>query len=377
MNSNRRSTLLGIAQLIFVVVVIFLALTLTEAMKPKQTYGDGQDVAFADSTVSVTVISPGGETFTPQVKLTGSVTAQTETQIAPQVSGRVVWVSDNFTPGARVKKGDILFRIDSEDFELAIEQADAAIAEASSELQRLTAEAKVALSEWRDLYPNQPISDLAARKPQTEAAQARLAAARASKKTAQLALRRTRVTAPAHARILTSTLDVGQLVAPSMPVGALYALNNVEIAAPISPQDLQILSPVTGRDVSLKLETRAGTISGIVSRVGSVLDPRTRQATLFIQPENVSGLTIGSFVEATIAASPVKAAVRLPATALAGRSRVWVLKNGTLESRDVYILNQTVDNVTVAPFDIGDGVLTLPPAEAYNGQKARARNAEY
>lgn len=376
MKSDRRSALLGVAQLVFVVVVVFLALTLTEAMKPRQTYGDGQGVAFADSTVNVTVISPRGETYTPRVALTGSVTAQTETQIAPQVSGRVIWVNKNFTPGASVKKGDILFRIDSEDFELAIDQAEATIAEANSELQRLTAEAKVALSEWQDLYPNQPISDLAARKPQMEAAQARLAAARANKKTAQLALRRTRVVAPANARILSSMLDVGQLVTPAMPVGALYALDNVEIAVPVSPQDLQLLSPITGRDVSLKLETRAEPVSGTVSRVGSVLDPRTRQATLFIEPKDVAGLTIGSFVEATISASAVNDAVRMPITALAGRRRVWVLKDGALESRDIHILNQTTDSVIVAPFDIGDGILTLPPAEAYNGQKAKARSAE-
>lgn len=374
MQTDRRSQYLGIIQLIFVVMVVSGALFITRLMTPKQSFDDAKNVSFTENAITVSVTRPQGITFKPRLTLTGTVTAQTETQIAPQVSGRVIWVNPDFAPGANVDKGDLLFRIESEDYRLAVEQAASNIAAAASELKVLEAEAKLALSEWRELYPETPISDLAARKPQMEAASARLAAAEASKKTAELALRRTRVTAPVDARILSTSLDVGQLVSPSIPVGALYAIGNVEIAVPVSAEELQLLSPVKGRKASLTLEGPAAHIEGEVTRLGSVLDPRTRQAILYIKPNDISGLTIGSFVKASIAASDVDGALTIPLTALAGRDQVWVVKGDELQNRRISVLDQSGDQVTVAPFDIGDGVLSFPPSDAVYGQKANIRS---
>lgn len=367
---------MGIGQLVFVVGVVLIALSITRMMKPKQEYGGSQDVAFADSVLSVSVSNPQGINFTPHLTLTGTVAAQTETQIAPQVNGRVVWVNQNLVPGATVEKDELLFRIEDEDFKLALEQADANIAASMSDLKVLEAEAKVALSEWTDLYPDRAISDLGARKPQIQAANARLTAARASKKTAELALKRTQVTSPARAKILTTSLDVGQLVSPSMPVGSLYGLDNVEIVVPLSPEDLQLLTPIEGRKVVLKLENGRQSLEGVVSRLASILDPRTRQATAYIKPVNVEGLTIGSFVNAQISASAVNGALQIPITALSGRDQVWVIQDGQLKSRSVNVLGQTPNSIIVNSFDIGEGVLTLPPAEAYEGQKAKIRSKE-
>ena len=48
--------------------------------------------------------------------------------VSPDVSGRIVAV--NVRENQRVKAGDVLFRIDPEPFKIALDQADAALAEA-------------------------------------------------------------------------------------------------------------------------------------------------------------------------------------------------------------------------------------------------------
>ena len=53
---------------------------------------------------------------------------QDMTSVSPDVSGRIVAV--NVQENQRVRKGDVLFRIDPEPYRIALEQADAALAEA-------------------------------------------------------------------------------------------------------------------------------------------------------------------------------------------------------------------------------------------------------
>src|SRR5438045_8989419 len=56
----------------------------------------------------------------------GKTVAREVVSIQPQVSGRITKI--NFTDGANVRKGDMLFTIDTRPFEAALSQAQAAVA---------------------------------------------------------------------------------------------------------------------------------------------------------------------------------------------------------------------------------------------------------
>ncbi|MCH2600717.1 MAG: biotin/lipoyl-binding protein, partial [Pirellulales bacterium] len=65
-------------------------------------------------------VQPYTETFV--IEADGIVVPFREIQLASQVSGRIEYKSENCRAGRKVKKGDELFRIDSQDYELAVEQ---------------------------------------------------------------------------------------------------------------------------------------------------------------------------------------------------------------------------------------------------------------
>ncbi|CAN0235663.1 unnamed protein product, partial [Chrysoparadoxa australica] len=230
------------------------------------------------------------------------------------------------------------------DYLLAVERAEAEIAAASSDLAQLEAEAQLAVVEWEELFPNREVNELAARIPQIEAAKARLGSANANMRTAELALQRTRVYAPVDARILSSSLDIGQIVAPGQSLGRLVALDSIEIALPVSTDQLAILAPVIGRQASLR--QRGGTSeeqTAKVVRVDATLDERTRLSNLYLAPETKDGLRIGDFFDVTITSNTVNNALVIPATALSGQSKVWVVDNGQLASRAVTVLGDRAD----------------------------------
>lgn len=367
----------GLFQLVFVIAVIAAALGLSRALKGQVSERAPQIADLrGDAAISVRIADLTISDFAPEIRVNGTVQAAAEVAVSPQVSGEVVFVSDRFRAGAEVKKGDRLFEIDRADFVLAVERAESEIAAAQSDLQQLEAEAAIAVQEWQELYPGREVNELAARVPQIEAAKARLASAVANKRTAELSLKRTRVIAPYDARILASSLDAGQIVSPGQSVGRLVAVDSIEIAVPVSSNQLAALQPAIGRPAGYSLRGSDGGVqSAQTVRVDASLDARTRLSNLYLKPEDASQLRIGDFVDVAISADMVERAIKLPASALSGQTDIWVVQDNQLEARTVLVLgeDQTSGQVIAAPFDIADGVVALPPLEAEAGQSVSVR----
>lgn len=375
--AQRSVLFMGIAQLVFVIAVIAAAIGLSNALKG-QVSDRAPQIADLRGNAAISVRIADIETvrYTPRVSVNGTIQATAEVSVSPQVSGEIRFVSDAFRAGSEVKQGDRLFQIDRADYLLAVERAEADIAAAQSDLQQLQAEAAIAVQEWEELYPGREVNELAARLPQIEAAKARLSSAVANKRTAELSLQRTKVLAPMDARVLASNLDVGQIVSPGQVVGRLVALDSIELAVPVSSDQLAALEPAIGRFASYSRRGAEGTSqSAQIVRVDASLDARTRLSNLYLVPGEAQDLRIGDFVDVTIQSEPVDGALRIPATALSGQSEVWVVQNEKLSARRVRILGE--DNeagiVFTASFDVADGVVALPPLEAEEGQNVTIR----
>ena len=65
----------------------------------------------------------------------GTVLPRTESELVPEVSGRIVELSPAMVSGGFFRAGEVLFQIDPVDYELALEQARADLASARSELE--------------------------------------------------------------------------------------------------------------------------------------------------------------------------------------------------------------------------------------------------
>jgi hypothetical protein len=119
-----------------------------------------------------------------------------------------------------------------------------------------------------------------------------------------------------------------------------------------------------------------GAINGTVTRLDATLDARTRLATAFISLDTLAGVTVGDFIDVTMQADPVADAMVIPASSFFGRNEVWVIVNGALERRSLIRLGERGSNAVVQGFDYGEGVITLPPVEGYEGMKVSLRTAD-
>jgi multidrug efflux system membrane fusion protein len=361
----------GTLQLIFVVAVVASALLLSSSLRPD---APRRAPAAGSAALAVSVVRPDPGPFRPMVRLNGVVQARTVTSIVPQVSGRVVEVAAGFRPGASVSKGEMLFVIDPSDYELAVERTLAEIEVARSDLTRLEAEAAAEREIWRGQFPNRPIPDLIARVPQIAAVKARLRSAEAARRSAELALSRTRVRAPFDARILETRLDVGQVVGTTAEVGTMFSLDSLEVAVSVSADERRLIGPVTGQAVTIiAAAADEEPIEGRLVRAAAALDERTRLGTLYVSTADNEWLTVGEFVTVEIEGVNAPDAYRIPAAALTSRDRVWVLEGDRLAARTVEVVGREGDMAVVTIFDVANGVVSIPPADAREGMLAVVR----
>lgn len=353
----------GAFQLVFVIAVVGSAIMLSASLKPDTSFARPKA---APERIPVTVLDPDPATFTARVELNGVVESRTVTSIVPQVSGRILKVSPAFRTGSRIGQGEALFVIDPSDYELAVDRTLAEIEVARSELARLEAEAAAEREVWERSFPDREIPDLIARKPQIAAAKARVHSGEAARAAAELALSRTVVRAPFDARVLETRLDVGQVVGANASVGSIFSEASLEIAAPVSADEMKRIGDVYGRDAVIS--TPAGRqIDGKVVRKAAALDERTRLGTLFIESADPAALTVGEFVSIEIMGTETGDALRLPQGAMTSRDRLWVVDGQELVERRVEVLGSDGDMLVVRAFDTADGVVAIPPSEVRAG----------
>lgn len=364
-----RNAWVGWLQIGAIVMVIILALFVTARLAA----GGGEDAQSPPERppVPVRVTQPLTADHRIDLALTGTVTATAFVDLTPQVGGRVIEVSPSARAGGAFQAGELLFRIDPRDYEVALTRAQSQLADARSRFQQAEAEAEIAREEWDRLYPGQPITALAAREPQLEAARSALLAAEAQLAEARLDLERTSFSLPFAGRLTESRIEAGQLVGANQSYGTAYSHDAIELAAPIAPSDLARIGDPVGQTARVVLEAGGPSLPARVVRVGARLDARTRFIDLYLDPgEAGRALAPGLFAEILIEGPTLEDVMILPEGAVAGLDAVRRVEDGRIAEIRIDVLDRPRGRVVVRPFDAHEGLIVSPLPEGALGRPA-------
>ncbi|MCB1773712.1 MAG: biotin/lipoyl-binding protein [Gammaproteobacteria bacterium] len=157
------------------------------------------------------------------LEASGPVVSAFELEIRPQVGGRIVALHPDFEPGGRIPAGEPIMRIEPDDYQLAIQAAEAEIAKAQAAITLERGRRVVAREELQSLQGSLNVDAeskaLALRKPQLRQVEAELAAARNRLQRAELDLARTEITLPFDVVVLQRSRVTGEVVAARELVG--------------------------------------------------------------------------------------------------------------------------------------------------------------
>jgi RND family efflux transporter MFP subunit len=293
--------------------------------------------------------------LTLTVEAQGEVRPKREIQVAPQISGRVSYVSPDFIDGGFIRQGQVLVRVEAEDYELGVVRARSTVATAEQRLAREVAESELAQQDLEDLGMTDA-SPLARREPQLAEARASLEAAKSQLKDAQLALARTAVVAPFNGRVRERNVDIGQVVAPGQSLGGIFGNDVVEVSLPLKDDELGKLglpiafasSAKTPGPEVIFTATVGGeprTWRGQIVRTGAAINSQTRQINVIAElkdpfgkgADNGAPMAPGLFVNAEIQGRSLDRVLVAPRAALRTEDELFIgdPKSGKLSIRKV------------------------------------------
>lgn len=306
----------------------------------------------------VDVIEVNRGSYQPNIEAMGTVMASQDITLSPRVSGQIVERSEKFTPGGYVREGDTLLRIDPSDYEINLEQQRSELQQAMADLDLELGRQEAAQKEY-ELYGDTLSEQNKARvlrKPQLEAVRAQVAGARAAVKRAEMDLKRTAITAPFDAHILSRNVNIGSQVAPGEDLGRLVGLETywVEATVPLSKlRWLNIRNSDNSKGSEVRIRNRTAwqdseyRSGNLFKMVGSI-EEQTRMARVLIEipdpmayrDENAGSpsLIIGSFVEAVIKGTELSDVIRLNRDYVRSNDTVWIMEDGKLRIRDIDVV---------------------------------------
>lgn len=366
-----------IVTIIVLVVLGGVAFTTVQILKPEPEQAEEK---FAGLSVFSEPVTMQDLDFT--VTAQGEVRPQREIVVAPQISGRIAFVSPDFIDGGFIRRGQVLVRLETADYQLAVVRAQSGVASAEQRLAREQAEAEIAQQDLINLGITDS-SPLARREPQLAEAQASLESAKAQLADAELALARTAVVAPFDGRVREENVDVGQFASPGQSLGRVFATDIVEVALPITDDQLgQLGLPLAfaesdaqdGPDVVFTAPV-AGEIrqwQGRVTRTSAAVNAQTRLINVIAELEDPYGagsdngapMAPGLFVSADIAGTKIENLFVAPRSAIRSGDNIFI---GDPEAGELRIYQ--VDMVFSSPdgawfrspdVNVGDLAVTSP-----------------
>jgi multidrug efflux pump subunit AcrA (membrane-fusion protein) len=336
---------------------------------------------------------------------TGSMSGETQTEVAPATSGKVVSVAVDL--GSFVQKGGVLVRLDDRDSRIRLEQAQASYAQQLAAVRQaeeklgftagqkfdparvpevLNARAALDLAEKQlvrntNLLESGDISrstyDIAkAQRDQAKEtyntaintarqnfagianARALAQATRTQIDSAQKAINDAVVLSPIAGFVADRSADVGEYVTTASRVATIVRTNPLRLRIDIPEQGIAQIKP--GQMVHISVSTYPDRdFTGHVARISPNITATSRTMTVEAEIDNSEGLLKpGQFATAHISQPTSQPAVMVPVRAVStdatNTSRVFVIKNGRVEQHLVQLGQKDGDLIEVKGINAGD-----------------------
>lgn len=320
-----------------------VALLLTTAIAPLWA-ADEAKATPPKAALAVTITQPSAADWPTGITANGSLVAWQEAIIAAEIGGlRVATLHAEL--GAQVKRGQELATLAKDSVEADLARAKAGVAQAEASL----AEARLNADRARRLkasgaLPAQQIDQYLAGE---ATAAANLAAQKAVLQGEQIRLRHTSIVAVDDGVISSRSATLGTVVQPGTELFRLVRQNRIEWQADLPGRDADALQP--GQKARLTLPT-GKQVEGEIRLVSPVIDPNTRNITVYVSLPPDSPARAGMFAQGEIFTGEAKA-LSVPQSAVVlrdGNSYVFELgADNRVSQRMVEVGRRVQDKVEI------------------------------
>ena len=266
--------------------------------------------------------------------VSGSLEPEQSASVRAEVGGSVLRTYAD--AGERVKRGQLLARLDDTAVQESFLSARSAVrtAESTLELARRNAERAERLEQAGAVAER----DLETARLEATNAEGALADARARLTNAQEQVEDTRVRAPFDGIVSERPADAGDVVQAGAALFSIVDPSRLRLEANVPAEQIGRLR--RGTEVEFTVTGLDRRITGEIERINPVVDPSTRQVRIYVAIPNADhALVAGLFAEGRVA-TDTKRAVAVPVAAIDSRGNtptVHLLKGGRVAENPVQL----------------------------------------
>ncbi|MEP6921941.1 MAG: efflux RND transporter periplasmic adaptor subunit [bacterium] len=386
-------------------IALLLLLPALPACKSQYPSGARQSQA-ADKTSRQVKTARVEETpFGEAVTVNGTLAAYDQTTASVKVPGRLRSITVDL--GSVVRRGQVIAQVEPQDYNLRVQQAEAALAQARARLglspdgkdDNVNAEdtgtvrqARAVLDEARvsrdrsaklveqgvvarsdfdtaDAAYKVAVSRYQDAIEEIRNRQALLAQRRSELSLARQQLSDTSVSAPLDGIVQEKRASVGEYLAAGAPVVNIVKMDPLRLRAEVPEREAHNVR--FGQNVRVTIDGDTNIYVGQVMRLSPVIAQQSRMLVVEADVRNVGKLRPGAFAHAEIVTNDAKMAVTVPNNSIvtfAGIEKVIVVQNGKALEKPVTTGRRSGDwTEIVAGVNVGDQVI-VDPGNLQSGQ---------
>lgn len=366
-----------------------------------------------DSLRKVTTVAAVEKSIEQLVVVTGTLAAEQEVVLGMKVAGRISELPVDL--GSSVRKGDVIARLDTTDFQLRMRQSEAALQQARVRLglspngteedvnleqlapvRQARAQmdgAKARLDRAQQLAQNGLLakSDLDATSSAYKVTEAQyadsldearnrqgvLAQRKSEMEIARQQLADSVLYAPIDGMIRARSANVGQYIASGAPIATVVQMSPLRLRTEVPERESAGLR--AGMPVRLTVEGSSGVHQGRIARLSPSFDEVNR--TLLVETEvanPAAAIRPGAFARAEIITSSSERALMVPAASVvtfAGIDRVFTVTGDTAAEKRIKTGRRTDAGIEILEGIAAGDQVVINPGNMTDGEKVLASSA--
>jgi len=254
-----------------------------------------------------------------QVNTTGSLLADESVTLNAEVAGKIEVIS--FTEGQKVKKGELLLKLNDEEILAEIEKL------------RFT----VKLNEDNEFRQRQLLEKEAISSEEYETALTTLNTVRSEIKVLQARLEKHYIRAPFDGTVGLRSISEGGYLNPGTRVAELYKINPIKLEFTIPSKYIGVVN--VGDRIDFTVDAYDQSFGGTIYAIEPQIDPQTRSIRLRAKADNTGGkLFPGQFARISLTLEVIEDALLVPSEAVIPElngKKVYLYREGVVNSKQV------------------------------------------
>ena len=316
-----------------------------------------------------------------QVEIDGRIKSLDQVNFFAEVTGKLIPTSKRFKEGVFYKKGELIFKIDDTDARFNLLALRSNLLNTITQIMPdLKFDYPNAFSQWKEYLDNYDVNNIISPLPAIDDQQVKYYVAGKNIlnqyytiKAQEDKLSDYKIYAPFSGIVTSSSVSPGSLVSPGSNLGSFINTSKYELKAPIQLSQLKYIKQ--GQKVQLGSAALDKEWTGIVSRIGNLIDPTTQNLPVYISVSG-KGLSEGMYLNGTIIGDRIDNVYAIPQDLVFEQNKIFVVRDSTVMKSEIQVINKTENVYYIRGVDSSDAVISSSINGIFNGQKVIVKSAK-